>query len=226
MSPEKFHDALNYLDDDLITQTDELRRGQRVAQRHPTARQIVPWVAAAACLTLVIGIGPRLLPSVETDNAANGTPEMMHDAQEAPMPGLTEDQNYGSAEANIGQSRSEYTTQRIACGNITLEIPDTWEHEIVKEDGGGYFLHIRPPYEEGYIRVGYWQGFAVCGTGLHEEEAVIAGRNVFIGTYDGNPVWNFITLGDDYVVINEGANDWWGAHGDTVMEILETIVIE
>lgn len=224
MNPEKFHDALHYLDDDLIAQTDELRQGKRVMQTHPNARRIIPWVASAACLALVLGIGPRFLPATEIDNFSNGTPEMLQDSQQAPND-LEDTHIYESAEANIGQSRAEYNVQGISCGDLYMEIPETWEHEIVKEDGGGYFLVIRPPHEEGSVRVGYWPNFGVCGTGLSTEDAVIAGMEACVGTYDESPVWSFITFGDDYVAINEGADAWWGAHGNLFMKCLETLVI-
>lgn len=225
MSPEKFYDAMNYLDDDLIAQTDALRQGNRVPQHRPTARQVIPWVAAAACLTLVVGIAPRLLPAMETDSMANGSNQVMENAQEAPMDNLLDEHIYSGAQVIEDQSRSEYILQGISCGDVYMEIPQTWEHEIVKEDGGGYFLHIRPPHEEGYVRVGYWPNFGVCGTGLTTEEATIAGRNACVGTYDGNPVWSFISFGDDYVAINEGADAWWGTHGKLFMKCLETLVI-
>lgn len=226
MNPEKFHDALNYLDDDLIAQTDELRQGRRVLQTRPAVRQIIPWVASAACLALVIGFGPRLMPAMESDNRANGSPEMLQDAQYPPkdVNDMVE-QVFEGALVSTEQSRSEYVLQGISCGDIYMEIPETWDHEIVKEDGGGYFLVIRPPYEEGSVRVGYWPNFGVCGTGLTTESKIIAGMEASVGTYDGGPMWSFITFGDDYVVINEGADAWWGAHGDLFMKCLETLVI-
>ncbi|MBQ8238251.1 MAG: hypothetical protein IJZ39_08920 [Oscillospiraceae bacterium] len=225
MNPEQFHDALNYLDDDLISETDELRRGQRVMQTLPAPRQIIPWVASAACLALVLGFGPWFLPAMETDSNSNGSNEMLQDAQQPPKDLTEEQQIYEGVEANMEHSRSEYAAQRISCDDISMEIPETWDHEIVKEDGGGYFLVIRPPHEEGSVRVGYWPNFAVCGTGLATREVVIAGMDACVGTYDGSRVWSFITFGDDYVVINEGADEWWGVYGDLLMECLETLVI-
>lgn len=223
MSPDKFHDALNYLDDDLIAQTDELRQGKRKLQTRPGVRKIIPWAAAAACLALVISIAPAMMPATESDSMANGAPEMLQDAQQFPD-GV--DHIFEGALVSTEQSRSEYVLQGISCGDIYMEIPETWEHEIVKEDGGGYFLVIRPPHEEGSVRVGYRPNFGVCGTGLDTEETTIAGMQATVGTYDGGDVWSFITFGDDYVAINEGADAWWGAHGRLLMKCLETLVIE
>lgn len=223
MSPEKFHDALNYLDDDLIAQTDELRQGKRKLQTRPGVRKIIPWAAAAACLALVISIAPGMMPATESAGSANGAPEMLQDAQQFPD-GV--EHIFEGALVSTEQSRSEYVLQGISCGDIYMEIPETWEHEIVKEDGGGYFLVIRPPHEEGSVRVGYRPNFGVCGTGLATEETTIAGMTATVGTYDGGDVWSFITFGDDYVAINEGADAWWGAHGRLLMKCLETLVIE
>lgn len=223
MSPEKFHDALNYLDDDLIAQTDELRQGKRKLQTRPGVRKIIPWAAAAACLAMVIGIAPGMMPATESDSMANGTPEMLQDAQQFPD-GV--EHIFEGALVSTEQSRSEYVLQGISCGDIYMEIPETWEHEIVKEDGGGYFLVIRPPHEEGSVRVGYRPNFGVCGTGLATEDTTIAGMQATVGTYDGGDVWSFITFGDDYVAINDGADAWWGAHGRLLMKCLETLVIE
>lgn len=217
MSPEKFHDAMNYLDDDLIAQTEELRQGRRT---RPAAPKIIPWVAAAACLALVLGVGPRLMPAMENSSAEGGS--ILHDA-ENPM--VNGGPMFSGADVHIEDSRSDYILRGESCGDIYMEIPESWSCVIVKEDGGGYFLEICPPDEEGIVRVGYWPGFGVCGTGLATEEAVIAGMDACIGTYDNGPMWSFITFEGDFVVINEGADGWQDVHKDLLMKCLETLVI-
>ena len=226
MSPEKFHDALNYLDDDLIAQTDELRQGKRVLQRRPTARRVIAWVASAACLALVIGLAPRLMPTMESGNATNyGSDGMQQEAEQSPLeledylPSITGD-------SSRNDSSAAYSMQKISHGAISRYIIDGWTYELESGTDGGYFIVLRPPYEEGALRVGYYPNFGVCGTGLTTEEKTIAGRNVCVGTYDDSHMWSFITLEDDYVVLNEGAGDWWGAYGDEAMAILDTILIE
>lgn len=215
MNPEKFHDAMNHLDDDLIAETDELRQGRRT---RPVALRIVPAVAAAACLALVVTVGPRLMPAAE-NGAATGS--ILQDAENP----LTGDRIWGGAEIHIQESQSEYIVKTVSCGDISMEIPQTWSCEAVNHDDGSYFLHICPPGEEGVVRVGYWPGFGVCGTGLTTEEAVIAGMEATVGTFDGGPLWSFITFGEDYVVINEGADAWWSEWGGLFMKCLESLVI-
>lgn len=210
MSPEKFHDAMNYLDDDLIEQTNALRRGQRT---RPALRKIVPWAAAAACLALVLGVGPRLMPTAE-----NGADAGLENP-------LTEDKIWGGAEVHIQESQSEYILRGVTCGDVYIEIPETWTCETVQEEDGAYFLNICPPGETGIVRLGYWPGFGVCGTGLDTKNVFIAGMEATMGTYDGNPVWSFISFGEDYVAINEGADAWWSEWGDLFMKCLETLVI-
>lgn len=224
MNPENIHNALNYLDDDLIAETDALRQGTRV-RRRSTVRKVISWAVPAACLVLVLGAGTQILPALAggSTSSENGALEM----EAAQSPGEMQDQMLIS-ESGVHQneSKTEYALQTVSCGNISIEIPETWDHELVKEDGGGYFIVIRPPYEQGCVRVGYWPNFGVCGTGLTEEKTVIAGMNATVGTYDGSDVWSFITFGDDYVAINEGADAWWGKYGKLLMECLETLVIE
>lgn len=227
MSPEQFHDALNFLDDDLIAQTDELRQGKRVMQTRPTVRQIIAWVASAACLVLVIGLAPKLVPTMESGNAVNmGNDQIYQEAGEVPqeledyMPSITGDSSRHDNSLAIA-------VRQIDQGDISVQIPEDWIDETEISDDGSYYLLITPPKEEGAIRIGYDPQFGVCGTGLTTEETVIAGMDACVGTYDGNKMWSFITFagkGEGYVVVNE-SRSWWGAYGDTVMEILETLVI-
>lgn len=227
MSPEKFHDALNYLDDDLIAQTDELRQGKRVLQHRPNVRQVIPWVAAAACLTLAVGIGSRLLPSVGTESLANtGSDQMYQDAGKSP--GVLQD-DASAVKENSNRAESQtciWVPRRI--GYISLEVPIDWSCEQVTDTDGSYYLLLTPPNEKGAIRIGYDPRFGVCGTGLTTEETVIAGMDACVGTYDGDNMWCFITFagkGEGYVAVNESLG-WWGVYGDTAMDILETLVIE
>ena len=224
MNPENIHNALNYLDDDLIAETDALRQGTRV-RRRSTVRKVISWAVPAACLVLVLGAGAQILPGLAGGSTSSENGALQMEAAQSPGEG----ENHmicDGTQAQQHESKTEYALQTVSCGNISIEIPETLDYELVKEDGGGYFIVIRPPYEQGCVRVGYWPNVGVCGTGLTEEKTVIAGMNATVGTYDGSDVWSFITFGDDYVAINEGADAWWGKYGDLLMECLETLVIE
>ena len=228
MSPEQFHDALNYLDDDLIAQTDELRQGKRVLQTRPTARQVIAWVAPAACLALVIGLAPRLLPAIETENLANTGIDQMYQEAGQPPKAL---EDYATAAAGSVNRQESITSTWVTqiMGDISLQVPTTWSCHRETGDDGSYYLLITPPNEEDAIRIGYDPNFGVCGTGLTEKQTTIAGMNASVGYYDGSSNWSFMTfpdLGQWYVVQKDGVSEWWGVYGDEAMAILETIVIE
>lgn len=225
MNPEKIHDALNYLDDDLIEETDALRRGERVLRTGATARRVLRWVAPAACLVLVLGAAALTQPMTETGDTAQVGVGFDSEQSQSPGEALQDQNNYGTSE-----SRHESVTgwQTVSGGGISLAIPESWTYTLDVETDS-FFIIITPPGEEGSIRVGCQPSFGVCGTGLTEEETTIAGMRATMGSYDGSHVWSFITFPDlkeCYVVLNEGGDQWWGAHGDTVMRILETLVIE
>lgn len=225
MNPEQFHDALNYLDDDLIRETDELRQGRQSRRPRPGVRKIIAWAVPAACLVLVIGLGPRFLPGMDAHETAGSAANGMNMEAESPAEAIQDQIIYEGAEVNSQESRSEYALRGVSCEDVYMEIPETWTCEIARDDDGSYFLVICPPQAQGVIRVGHYPNFGVCGTGLTTEETVIAGMDATVGTYDGNHVWSFITFGDDYVVLNEGADAWWGQHGELFMKCLETLVI-
>ena len=63
-----------------------------------------------------------------------------------------------------------------------------------------------------------------CGTGLTFETLTFpSGLTAEQGTYDGGAQWTFLRflgLPGDYTVWNQGAEDWWEAHGEEAMAIL------
>lgn len=226
MSPECFADALNYLDDDLIEQTDDLRQGRRVLQTRPTVRQVIRWAAPAACLVLLLGLGPQLIPSMETGDSAQFEGDLSYGGNQAPEEALYDYKDGSSSTQH--ECAGTVVVQDVSCGNIFLYLPENWTYELETGDDGSYGIVIRPSEEKGAIRVCYRPNFGVCGTGLTTEETTIAGMRANVGTYDGEEVWRFITFPDAekwYVVLNEGADQWWDHYGETAMEILETIVI-
>ena len=63
MTPQQLHDALDYLDDELILETDRKRC------RHRQNRQLIRWLGAAACLAVFLVCGFML------KNARFGSPD-------------------------------------------------------------------------------------------------------------------------------------------------------
>ena len=114
--------------------------------------------------------------------------------------------------------------------NITLAVPYDWEYETVRSlNSVDYCIEFWPKGQtEGKLRVWYYDAFGVCGTGLEEEKITIAGYEANKGTYDNKELWTFISLSGmpgKYVVMNHGAEVWWGEYGDEAMQILESMKV-
>ena len=78
----------------------------------------------------------------------------------------------------------------------------------------------------GYIAVVYIDWFGVCGTGLAEEQATIAGTPANIGTYDNHTYWDFIAFEEDYagiVALTYNVEGWWEEYSEQAMDILGTL---
>ena len=105
---------------------------------------------------------------------------------------------------------------------ISLKLLDGWT-SLVTDDG----VTIWPEScGEGKLRIAYYPGgFGVCGTGLSTKEIRLGENEGTQGTYDGAKLWDFISFGRQYAVINENADIWWSTYGEEAMEILETLTI-
>lgn len=115
---------------------------------------------------------------------------------------------------------------------VDLDIPEGWEHELIKDNGleRSFGIKFWPAGEtEGKIYVSYQiDGFGVCGTGLKTEEITLGAYTGSQGTYDDHPVWDYIYLRNvcgDYVIHNESADIWWEDHGEEAMEILKSLKV-
>ena len=115
--------------------------------------------------------------------------------------------------------------------NISLNIPVGWEYEIEEyaEDGFHCGISFWPQGCAGKAGLYYYDSFGVCGTGLETQDVTFAdGKSGWMGIYDGNAYWNFISFNnsDDtkscYVAMTEGVEDWWDDYGEQVMDILDT----
>lgn len=123
---------------------------------------------------------------------------------------------------------NSYTPVSFSYGpyTMTLDIPEGWEfEEVIGDYKQG--IHFRPNGEtNGWVGLYYHSGgFGVCGTGLESHELRLTnGFKGYVGYYDGNPFWNFITIdaADDYVFRNEGA-DWLSDYEDEVFGIVASV---
>lgn len=117
-------------------------------------------------------------------------------------------------------------------GRISISLPAGWKAETCPVDSGGlvngmYGIRFYPEAAaEGGIELAYIDFFGVCGTGLSEETAVIAGSRALVGTYDDHAYWDFISFQEEYegiVALTCSVDGWWSEYGSQAMEILNTL---
>lgn len=117
-------------------------------------------------------------------------------------------------------------------GEISLSLPDGWSYELCPMDGdklinGMYGIHFYPDdVTDGYIEISYVSSFGVCGMGLAEESATVAGQPANIGTFDNHEYWDFIAFHGEYegmVALTYYVDDWWSEYGDQALDILDTL---
>ena len=208
MNAEQISDAMNLLDEDLIAQTDEVRRGIRVLHR-PSTRWIT---AAAACAALVIAGVLSIPPAMEKSDAAMDNMMEMSNAG-------------GSAAPEYGVEPSAGQWPMATNGTVTVYIPPDWEWSE-EHVNGQWESHITLSHGGNTLSLGYDPSFVVCGTGLTEEAITIAGMDARVGTYDGHAMWDFICFPGDYVAINHSNDNWTDEERDAILSILETFTIE
>jgi len=114
--------------------------------------------------------------------------------------------------------------------NISVTLKDGWEYDIVDEaETNEFAINIYPAGQsQNKIRIAYFNGFGVCGTGLEQETVMLGRYEAWMGTYDNNTVWDFISLQGlpgDYAILNEGGEKWWSEYGEDAMQILATLKV-
>ena len=211
MRGEEISNALEFLDEDLVACTDEVRRGKRYFFR-PTLR----WAAAAAVCAVVVMVGAVLFPPmVSEDSAING---MIQDPEHASSSNAGE-----THESTRGEDTLPELWREVSVNSIILSVPPEWNVEQESVDGDGSY-HMALEHDGKMLTVGYHPGFAVCGTGLEEKKVTVAGMEASAGYYDGSGIWSFITLGNDFVVINQAGDTWTREEQEQINAILNTIV--
>ncbi|MBR3999557.1 MAG: hypothetical protein IKI93_14595 [Clostridia bacterium] len=114
--------------------------------------------------------------------------------------------------------------------NISVTLMDGWEYDIADEaDTNEFAINIYPAGQsENKLRIAYFNGFGVCGTGLAQEQIMLGSYEAWMGTYDNRSVWDFISLQGlpgDYAILNEGGEKWWKEYGEEAMQILATLKV-
>ncbi len=131
---------------------------------------------------------------------------------------------------------SAYETETISVGGpygeISIVIPESWSAETSTIDDGKltnglYGLILKPKFaDEGWIELFFSDNFGVCGTGLSEEETVLAGCTAHIGTFDDHKYWDFITIGTEQpqiVAMSINCDFWTSSMWDEALTILDTL---
>ena len=114
--------------------------------------------------------------------------------------------------------------------NISVTLMDGWQYDIADEaDTNEFAINIYPAGQsENKLRIAYFNGFGVCGTGLEQETIMLGRYEAWMGTYDNRSVWDFISLQGlpgDYAILNEGGDKWWKEYGEEAMQILATLKV-
>lgn len=187
---------------------------------------------------LLNGCAGTATPKPPTENEVT-SPESVLSNENTTKENTTEE---NATETTVSESTNESSTNPAAAdaivsqggpyGEISLSIPDGWRCETSPTDSGLlvnglYGIRFYPENAVGgYIAVVYIDWFGVCGTGLAEEQATIAGTPANIGTYDNHSYWDFISFREDYsgiVALTYSVDDWWETYSDQVMDILDTL---
>lgn len=121
-------------------------------------------------------------------------------------------------------------TQGGPYGEISLSLPDGWSYELCPMDSelyGMYGIKFFPKdADDGYVEISYTGSFGVCGMGLVEESAAVAGEPAYIGTFDNHEYWDFVAFDGEYdgmVALTHSVDEWWSEYGDQALEILDTL---
>lgn len=167
-------------------------------------------------------------PELHTQNTAELQTESAPDSSASEM----RTENAEPAAPESAGAESVNVTQGGPYGSISVTLPTGWSSETYPIDSDGllsgmYGIHFYPEeVSNGYISVVYMDSFGVCGTGLLEETATVAGASAWIGTYDGHDYWDFINFDGEYegiVAMTYFVDEWWNGYAAQVMDILNTL---
>ena len=211
MNGEQISDSLIYLDDDLIAETDAVRQGKRIPFRMP-ARGILAAACAALLLAGALAL-PQRMDNASAESLTNGA-EMVGDGA-VDITG----EEFGVASSTSSRRKT------ITVSGITMTIPPDWEWARMDSDGD-WGDHIALSHGENHLIIGYYQNFAVCGTGLDQQTVIIAGMEARVGTYDDKSMWDFIVFPGDWVALNESGENWTGEEKSEIISILESMTID
>ncbi len=146
-----------------------------------------------------------------------------HDA--VPDAGVAAETDAASAARSEASIRGPY-------GTITVELAENWNYTASAVDEeklnyGLYGLILKPnQVSEGQIELTCIDSFGVCGTGLSEEDMILGGKNVHVGTYDDHEHWDFISFNDSrpqIVAQRIGGDTWTDDMWEEALLMMDTV---
>lgn len=152
----------------------------------------------------------------------------------APVPTITPDEPAAlppATESGTPDGLSAATTPKevapltvqVTAGSVTLSLPEGWVYEERPDDSQGWTLAFGPEEDTTRVLLRKFDGsFGVCGTGLTEVDlALQTGNTARVGYYDSDDCWSFVSFGNDWAAINDGAPDW----SEQALAVLATVII-
>lgn len=139
MNAEKLLDAMQYLPDEMLEQTDRLRRRKRQSWQ--------PWVAVAACLCLLISAAWGMMDREEKGNDG-AAPE----ANFGDMPGILPNYSMtgtstGCLVATVNAVEADRLTVTLGSGEQALVLLTQVEEPALYKVGQKLFLYLDPGKE-------------------------------------------------------------------------------
>ena len=191
-------------------------------------RKLIPILMFSICLALC-GCGDTSQAEISVTEEEN-TSEM--DAPDIQTEQAPETEAVENSSENTVDVVNTDISQGGPYGEISLTLPDGWSYELCPMDSdelvyGMYGIKIYPnDADDGYIAVNYVGSFGVCGMGLVEESATVAGEPASIGTFDNHEYWDFVAFQGKYdgmVALTYYVDDWWSEYSNQALDILDTL---
>ena len=208
------------------------RSDERIKARKRNRKRIL---LSCVPIVLCLGILTAALAQGNFTEKADSMPNTWGMSADEATVQKTEGSAYGTPAEN--PDKGIPSENAICFGEISLNLPEGWEYDTFEGDdtfspdetAECYGINIRPAGSNGgKISIEFCPYFAVCGTGLSEKKITVGNYDALMGIYN-DEVWTFITLiGEpqhDYVILNDGAEEWWSDHGDEAMAILDTLTV-
>lgn len=139
----------------------------------------------------------------------------------------------GSVEIPLSETEGgDIVKQTGPYGSISITVPEGWSYQLCSVGdervvGAEYGIHLYPEdAKEGFVELGHFSNFGVCGTGLTTEERFLAGDSATLGYYDGSEIWAYITFSgknEGLCVLANCVEGWQETHLDQAMKILDSM---